>query len=134
MMRNTGRGMPSTFTRLEAASSMPTVFITAELALGSASGLQPGQRVLVQRNGNVAIDCTDDVHPDVAHAASLAARVVGLDIAGIDMVHVPYKGTSQAVPSHDTEFSSNVRGTVETATSSWAPPATSVGHWWLQQA
>ena len=44
------------------------------------------QRVLVQRNGNVAIDCTDDVHPDVAHAASLAARVVGLDIAGIDMV------------------------------------------------
>jgi len=45
-----------------------------------------GLRVLVQRNGNVAIDCTDDVHPDVAHAASLAARVVGLDIAGIDMV------------------------------------------------
>jgi cyanophycin synthetase len=45
-----------------------------------------GQRVLVQRNGNVAIDCTDDVHPDVAHAASLAARVVGLDIAGIDLV------------------------------------------------
>ena len=45
-----------------------------------------GQRVLVQRNGNVAIDCTDDVHPEVAHAASLAARVVGLDIAGIDLV------------------------------------------------
>ncbi len=45
-----------------------------------------GQKVLVQRNGNVAIDCTDDVHPDVAHAASLAARVVGLDIAGIDLV------------------------------------------------
>ncbi|MEY4427775.1 MAG: cyanophycin synthetase, partial [Pseudomonadota bacterium] len=45
-----------------------------------------GQRVLVQRNGNVAIDCTDDVHPDVAFAASLAARVVGLDIAGIDLV------------------------------------------------
>lgn len=45
-----------------------------------------GQRVLVQRNGNVAIDCTDDVHPDVAHAASLAARVVGLDVAGIDLV------------------------------------------------
>ncbi|NBD20175.1 cyanophycin synthetase [Aquabacterium fontiphilum] len=44
------------------------------------------QRVLVQRNGNVAIDCTDDVHPDVAYAAALAARVVGLDIAGIDLV------------------------------------------------
>ena len=33
-----------------------------------------------------AIDCTDQVHPEVAHAAVLAARVVGLDIAGIDLV------------------------------------------------
>ena len=45
-----------------------------------------GRQVLIQRNGNVAIDCTDDVHPEVAHAAGLAARVVGLDIAGIDLV------------------------------------------------
>ncbi len=45
-----------------------------------------GRRVLIQRNGNVAIDCTDQVHPEVAHAASLAARVVGLDIAGVDLV------------------------------------------------
>ena len=45
-----------------------------------------GRRVLVQRNGNVAIDCTDDLHPDVAHQVSLAARVVGLDIAGVDLV------------------------------------------------
>ena len=45
-----------------------------------------GQRVLIQRNGNVAIDCTDDVHPDVAHQVALAARVVGLDIAGVDLV------------------------------------------------
>jgi cyanophycin synthetase len=47
---------------------------------------EEGRRVLIQRNGNVAIDCTDDVHPDVAFAASLAARVVGLDIAGVDLV------------------------------------------------
>ncbi|MFN7121950.1 MAG: cyanophycin synthetase family protein [Hydrogenophaga sp.] len=45
-----------------------------------------GARVLVQRNGNMAFDCTDDVHPEVAYMASLAARAVGLDIAGIDMV------------------------------------------------
>jgi cyanophycin synthetase len=45
-----------------------------------------GKRVLVQRNGNVAIDCTDEVHPEVAHLASVAARTVGLDIAGIDLV------------------------------------------------
>ncbi len=44
------------------------------------------QRVLIQRNGNVAFDVTDLVHPSVAAAAALAARVVGLDIAGVDMV------------------------------------------------
>ncbi|MFO1204674.1 MAG: cyanophycin synthetase [Burkholderiales bacterium] len=44
------------------------------------------QTVLVQRNGNVAFDVTDRVHADVAAAAALAARVVGLDIAGIDLV------------------------------------------------
>ena len=45
-----------------------------------------GKRVLVQRNGNVAIDCTDDLHPEVDHVVSLAARAVGLDIAGVDVV------------------------------------------------
>lgn len=45
-----------------------------------------GQSVLIQRNGNVAFDVTDQVHPEVAAAATLAARIVGLDIAGIDLV------------------------------------------------
>lgn len=45
-----------------------------------------GVRVLIQRNGNVAFDVTDRVHPSVAAAASLAARTVGLDIAGVDLV------------------------------------------------
>ena len=47
---------------------------------------EAGRRVLIQRNGNVAIDCTAQVHPEVAHAVSLAARAVGLDIAGVDVV------------------------------------------------
>ena len=47
---------------------------------------QDGQKVLIQPNGNVADDVTDEVHPDVAYVAALAARVVGLDIAGIDLV------------------------------------------------
>lgn len=47
---------------------------------------EAGRQVLIQRNGNVAIDCTDQLHPSVAHAASLAARVVGLDVAGVDLV------------------------------------------------
>ncbi len=45
-----------------------------------------GKQVLIQRNGNVAIDVTDEVHPDVAATVSLAARICGLDIAGVDLV------------------------------------------------
>jgi cyanophycin synthetase len=45
-----------------------------------------GQEVLIQRNGNHAFDVTDLVHPDTAATAALAARIVGLDIAGIDLV------------------------------------------------
>jgi cyanophycin synthetase len=52
----------------------------------AASVPQDGQKVLIQPNGNVATDVTDKVHPQVAAMATLAARVVGLDIAGIDLV------------------------------------------------
>lgn len=45
-----------------------------------------GQQVVLLRTGNLTVDCTDEVHPDIAHHAIMAARTVGLDIAGIDMV------------------------------------------------
>ncbi len=45
-----------------------------------------GTQVLIQRNGNVAFDVTDQVHPSISTAVSLAARIVGLDIAGVDLV------------------------------------------------
>ena len=45
-----------------------------------------GKKVLIIRYGNLADDVADEVHPEVAEAATLAARVVGLDIAGIDIV------------------------------------------------
>jgi cyanophycin synthetase len=54
--------------------------------LGVHAVPEAGRRVLIQRNGNVSIDCTAEVHPEVAHAVSLAARVIGLDIAGVDLV------------------------------------------------
>jgi cyanophycin synthetase len=50
------------------------------------SVMKKGTQVIIQRNGNVAFDVTDQVHPDVVAVASLAARIVGLDIAGIDVV------------------------------------------------
>ncbi len=65
--------------------------------LNADSVPEAGREILVQRNGNVAIDCTDDVHPDVAYLAGLASRVVGLDIAGIDMVT-----TDISRPLHET--------------------------------
>ncbi len=55
-------------------------------------GFQPdnvpetGKKIIVQRIGNVAFDVTDQVHPETAAIVCLAARVVGLDIAGIDLV------------------------------------------------
>ncbi|MCY2963944.1 MAG: cyanophycin synthetase, partial [Planctomycetota bacterium] len=45
-----------------------------------------GTTILVQRNDNLSIDVTDLVHPTVALHAVLAAKTVGLDIAGLDIV------------------------------------------------
>ena len=47
---------------------------------------EAGRVAIVQRTGNMSIDVTDEVHPEVAAVVVLAARVIGLDIAGIDLV------------------------------------------------
>ena len=54
--------------------------------LNADSVVEKNRVVIVQRNGNMNHDVTPWVHPEVAAMATLAARVVGLDIAGIDMV------------------------------------------------
>ncbi|MGH2446250.1 MAG: cyanophycin synthetase [Candidatus Limnocylindria bacterium] len=50
-----------------------------------------GHRVYLKRTGNmstggISIDRTEEAHPDNVEIAELAAHVVGLDIAGIDLV------------------------------------------------
>jgi cyanophycin synthetase len=50
-----------------------------------------GQRVLIRRNANLssggtATDVTDFIHPEIAARAVDAAKAVGLDICGIDVV------------------------------------------------
>ena len=45
-----------------------------------------GSTILLRRDGNLAEDVTEVVHPSIATAVALAARVVGLDVAGIDFV------------------------------------------------
>ncbi len=45
-----------------------------------------GTRVLIKHVGDLIEDCTDMVHPTTAEAAVLAAKAVGLDVAGLDLV------------------------------------------------
>ncbi|MGL4407905.1 cyanophycin synthetase [Zoogloea sp.] len=53
----------------------------------TGSSIPPeGQEVMIVRTSNMAFDVTDEVHPDTAELACLAARIVGLDIAGVDLV------------------------------------------------
>ena len=43
-------------------------------------------KVIVRRIDNLSRDVTDEVHPTTAEHAVLAAQVVGLDVAGVDIV------------------------------------------------
>jgi cyanophycin synthetase len=45
-----------------------------------------GESVVVQYSDNLSIDVTDQVHPSIAAHAALAAQIVGLDVAGLDVV------------------------------------------------
>ena len=63
----------------------------AEDGLNAESVPAKGQRVILRNNANLstggsATDVTDDVHPDFAARAVAAAQMVGLDIAGVDIV------------------------------------------------
>jgi cyanophycin synthetase len=56
-----------------------------------ADPVSAGQRVFLKRTGNmstggISIDRTEEIHPENAEIAELAAKVVGLDIAGIDFI------------------------------------------------
>jgi cyanophycin synthetase len=65
--------------------------LLAEQGLTLASVPPSGTKVLLRRNANLstggtAVDVTDQVHPEIARAAQDAARAVGLDVAGVDIV------------------------------------------------
>ncbi|MCE9629399.1 MAG: cyanophycin synthetase [Planctomycetia bacterium] len=67
------------------------VAVLAEQGLAAEAVPAAGRAVLLRRNANLstggsAEDVTDIVHPEVAARAIEAARIIGLDVAGIDMV------------------------------------------------
>ena len=72
--------------RVRLRSGSPEVLELQRQNLTPDSVPEAGRQVLVKRTGNMTTDVTDAVHPDVASQAVLAARVVGLDIAGVDVV------------------------------------------------
>jgi len=58
----------------------------AKQGLQSESVPEAQREVLVRRTGDLTTDCTEEVHPLTAQQAVLAARTVGLDIAGLDVL------------------------------------------------
>jgi cyanophycin synthetase len=85
--RSDGHATVLSFIKLDAVS----LAVLAEQGYTPDSIPAAGLRVLIRRNGNLstggtAIDVTDQVHPEVAARAVEAARAVGLDIAGVDVV------------------------------------------------
>jgi cyanophycin synthetase len=80
--RGRGEGQPLNPIRIDSAARLEL----KRQGFDADSIIPAGRDVLIQRNGNVAFDCTSDVHPEVAAMAALAAKAVGLDIAGVDLV------------------------------------------------
>ena len=80
--RGTSEEHPLNLIRLDSAAQLEI----AHQGYSADSVIPVNARVLIQRNGNHAFDVTDEVHPSTAKIAALAARVIGLDIAGIDLV------------------------------------------------
>jgi cyanophycin synthetase len=85
--RGNDHAMPLSKIRLDPVA----MSVLAEQGLSPSAVPPAGARVLIRRNGNLstggtAADVTDVVHPEVAARAIEAARTVGLDVAGVDVL------------------------------------------------
>jgi cyanophycin synthetase len=84
-----GSGHGSALTRIRVDSVAELTLAKQDLNLESIP--PAGQVVFLRDNSNLstggtATDVTDDVHPDNAAIAVLAAETIGLDIAGVDVI------------------------------------------------
>ena len=85
--RGSGHGTVLTRIKMDA----PAELTLAKQGFDWDSTPSTGQVVYLRDNSNLstggtAVDLTDDVHPDNAALAVLAAQTIGLDIAGVDVV------------------------------------------------
>ena len=99
-----GKGHTRTLTRLP--SDARTVEFLAERGLSLESVPARGERVLLRvtanlSTGGTSIDRTDEIHPDNVTACEMAAGVVGLDIAGIDVlspdISIPFRESGAVI-------------------------------------
>jgi cyanophycin synthetase len=86
-LRGEGHERPLTRLRIDPVS----VLVLKRQGLRPESVPERGRRVLLRENANLstggtARDVTDEVHPENAALAARCARVVGLDVAGVDLV------------------------------------------------
>lgn len=84
-----GIGHEKVLTRITIDNAVLELLASQDLQLESVP--EAGRFVQLRLTGNLstggtAIDRTDDIHPDNVEIAEQAARVIGLDIAGIDML------------------------------------------------
>ncbi len=86
-LRRPGHGSMLTQIRLDEAADLTL----ATQGLGRDAVPAAGRNVVLRTNANLstggtATDVTDDVHPRNARVAELAAQILALDVAGIDML------------------------------------------------
>jgi cyanophycin synthetase len=86
-LRGDGHSTPLTKIRLDDIA----IATIAKRHMDVTTVPRQGQRVVLRNNANLstggsATDVTEDVHPDLAASAVTAAKMVGLDICGVDIV------------------------------------------------
>jgi cyanophycin synthetase len=84
--RDPRRGWDDTWVLTEIELTPIVVELLRRQNLSPDSVPEAGRDVLIQHHGDLTVDETDQVHPEVAAMCVLAAQTVGLDIAGLDVV------------------------------------------------